>query len=602
MNSIHKLLATTAIMGVIGAAPGCGNSSNRNQIQTPTPTPPAALTIEGEIHDGPVSGGSLYIFDATGIVAALGDAATAEDRAAALDAASPLVSLQRESESGPTYSIEVDGQHADKALFIVFDGADSNDASFGGESLDMLSMVISIAEGETGIANITPHTSLSTQQIVLALDPDGDGAVIDQAEIANVFDGALANTLTVFGRDTHGEEFFADSSPFSEDDGELLTASAEHLAIFLRGANSYSASNIHNVYSVLAADIADGELDGVLDESLELSESLRTLAGKLQSFADAAVQLPDQGLSPSCSASANELHKSCGYEVLDEAFIGAAKCADLGSEETAEECLAELDETRAEAFGECGDIHEARLAMCDELGDAIHDPQFGLNYAEQFVDPRNIGSTVTPNPYFPLVNGNEWVFEGSFEEDGETVTERITITVSDKIKMIDGIACLVVRDVVVIDGELIEDTDDWFAQDNDGNVWYCGEEVKDYETFDGDEPQVPELIAIDGSFKADRDGDEGGILLPADAQVGDVFRQEFSAANAEDAIEILAVNAEESVPAANCDGECLQTRDFSPLDPGVEEHKFYKPGIGKILEIDLESGDRVELIEFSQAQ
>lgn len=166
-------------------------------------------------------------------------------------------------------------------------------------------------------------------------------------------------------------------------------------------------------------------------------------------------------------------------------------------------------------------------------------------------------------------------------------------------KFIDGVTCLVVRNVVEVDGELLEDTDDWFAQDTDGNVWYCGEKVKDYEWFDGDAPAVPELIAIDGSFKAGRDGDEAGMLIPFAPDVGDVHRQEVSFTNAEDAVEILALDASETVPAASCDGTCLVTMDFSPLDPGVEEHKYYAPGIGMILEVDVETGDRVELVEMT---
>ena len=200
------------------------------------------------------------------------------------------------------------------------------------------------------------------------------------------------------------------------------------------------------------------------------------------------------------------------------------------------------------------------------------------------------------NPYFPLVQGAEWVLEGTFEEDGEMVTETITITVTDRIKLIDGVRCLVVSDIVVIDGELIEDTNDWFAQDNDGNVWYCGEEVKDYETFDGDVPAIPELVAIDGAFKAGLNGDEAGILVPFTPVVGDVIRQEVSFANAEDVIEILALDGDESVPAADCNNNCLVTFDFSPLDPEAQENKYYVPGVGKILEIDLETGDRFELI------
>ena len=89
------------------------------------------------------------------------------------------------------------------------------------------------------------------------------------------------------------------------------------------------------------------------------------------------------------------------------------------------------------------------------------------------------------------------------------------------------------------------------------------------------------------------------MLLPFDPQPGDVIRQEFAQTDAEDVIEILAVDATEAAPGGACAGNCLLTRDFTPLEPGVEENKYYLPGIGLIVEVDLETGDRVELVSFT---
>ncbi len=299
-----------------------------------------------------------------------------------------------------------------------------------------------------------------------------------------------------------------------------------------------------------------------------------------------------------CAASARFAALACEYSVRDDFHTQRAICLDSDGANL-EDCMADAGDNAAEAREECAGINEGRFTLCTQVNNAAHEPEYGEEFADNFVDPTQIGVSITPNPYFPLTAGNRWVYEGSFEEDGEEITERITITVEPEVKLIAGIQCIVVRDVVVIDGQLIEDTDDWFAQDIDGNVWYCGEEVKDYETFDDDQPALPELISDDGSFKAGRDGDEGGILLPFAPAVGDLFRQELSIANAEDVIEILAIDASEASPAASCTNECLQTFDFSPLDPEAQEHKFYAPGIGKILEVDLIEGTRVELIEFT---
>lgn len=299
-----------------------------------------------------------------------------------------------------------------------------------------------------------------------------------------------------------------------------------------------------------------------------------------------------------CSASTRYSNLACQFAAKDDLFTDRAKCMDSPGMDL-ETCLDDVDESFEEVLEECADIFYAQLEVCDATDDASHNPDFGPEYAGNFIDPLEIGISETPNTYLPLVQGNVWIFEGTFEEDGEQITETVTVTVTDKIKLIDGIHCLVVNDVVTVDGELVEDTDDWFAQDINGNVWYCGEEAKDYEIFEEDVPPLPELISDDGSFKAGRDGDKGGILLPNMPVIGDIFRQELSIGNAEDIIEIIGLEGDETSPFANCDGQCLVTRDFSPLDPDAEENKYYAPGIGLIVEINLEDDERVELIEFT---
>lgn len=299
-----------------------------------------------------------------------------------------------------------------------------------------------------------------------------------------------------------------------------------------------------------------------------------------------------------CSSAATASNLACHFAARDDLFVARAICMDTPAADLAG-CLDDSVTDYELVLEECSDMLAAQVEVCELTADAAHLPAFGAAFAADFVDPLQVGISVEPNPWFPLVQGNRWVYEGTFEEDGEMITETITVTVLNETKLIDGITCVVVRDVVEVDGELLEDTDDWFAQDVNGNVWYCGEEVKDYEWFDGDEPPLPELISDDGSFKAGRDGDKGGILLPQSPVVGDLFRQELSVGNAEDIIEILATDGDENAVAAGCNNACLVTRDFSPLDPGAEENKYYAPDIGLILEIDIESGDRVELIEFT---
>ena len=291
---------------------------------------------------------------------------------------------------------------------------------------------------------------------------------------------------------------------------------------------------------------------------------------------------------PSCSASAHTQRLACEFDLRDDFFTESASCLDVETQEA--DCFSEAELEYDEGLEECGEVLEARLDLCESLDDATHDPEFGPDHADNFVDPREIGSTIAPNPWFALVPGNRWVYEG---ED-----EIIEVVVTNDTKLIDGITCIVVVDTALEDDVAVEITDDWFAQDLAGNVRYCGEISENFEEFDGDETEEPELVDIDRSWKAGREGAEAGILLPFDPQVGDVFRQEFAQTDAEDAIEILAIDATEATAGGSCAGTCLMTRDFTPLEPGEEENKFYAPGVGLIVEVDLETNERVELIEF----
>ena len=293
-------------------------------------------------------------------------------------------------------------------------------------------------------------------------------------------------------------------------------------------------------------------------------------------------------LAGHCNAQATAARHTCGLEAYEDYWIARGNCFDLLTRDERNPCAEAAVEERDEILIECEDRLEARQEVCTLLGGGPYRPDFD---PANFVNPNDIGGSVTPNPYFALVVGNTWAYAGS----GETVT----VTVTDKTKSIAGVTCRVVNDVVREDGVVIEDTDDWYAQHLNGDVWYCGELARDFETFEGDDPEEPELVEIEGSFKAGRDSARPGILLLADPQVGDAYRQEMALGEAEDVAEVISITGTESVLAAACSSTCLVTRDFSPLEPGVEENKYYVPGIGLILEVDLEEGDRLELQLFT---
>ena len=176
------------------------------------------------------------------------------------------------------------------------------------------------------------------------------------------------------------------------------------------------------------------------------------------------------------------------------------------------------------------------------------------------------------NQYLPLVPGTTLVYEGE-TEDGK---EKIEVEVTHETEEILGVTCIVVRDRVWVDGELVEDTFDWFAQDKDGNVWYFGEDSKEYE--DG------EFVGTEGSWEAGVDGAKPGIIMKANPQVGDAYRQEYYEGEAEDMAEVLSLNESASVPYGSF-GNCLKTQEWTPLESDVVENKYDSSGLSVGMEI-----------------
>jgi len=204
------------------------------------------------------------------------------------------------------------------------------------------------------------------------------------------------------------------------------------------------------------------------------------------------------------------------------------------------------------------------------------------------LDPAGFSADVT-NRWFPLDPGTRWTYR-EITEDGEEV--RVVVTATAAIHQVAaGVTARVVRDTVTLDGEIIEDTLDWYAQDADGTVWYVGEDTAEFE--DG------KLTTREGSFEAGVDGAQGGVIMPASPEVGMTYRQEYYAGEAEDRGEVLALDQRASVPAGDYDG-LLQTADTTPLEPAVLEHKYYAHDVGLVLTLDKEGGGREELLSVTR--
>jgi len=215
----------------------------------------------------------------------------------------------------------------------------------------------------------------------------------------------------------------------------------------------------------------------------------------------------------------------------------------------------------------------------------VVDPGDGGVY-ERTLDPADFVDVVD-NPYMPLAVGSTWTYEG--ESDGEV--ETVVVEVLDERRDIGGISATVVRDTVTVAGELAEDTYDWFAQDAEGNVWYLGEDVRDFENG--------QVVSTDGSFEAGVGAAQPGIVMLADPQVGDAYRQEFDPGNAEDLAEVLERGGSQTVAGGSYD-DVLVTEDWNPLAPDTIENKVYAPGVGLVFEEKVAGGSgQIELISFA---
>ncbi len=188
---------------------------------------------------------------------------------------------------------------------------------------------------------------------------------------------------------------------------------------------------------------------------------------------------------------------------------------------------------------------------------------------ETSVDPANLDPALfvsrVDNPLFPLTPGTTSVYGGD---------EDVVVETTERTRTIQGITATVVRDRVFEDGVLVEDTEDWFAQDVEGNVWYLGEDVKDFD-------EEGNVVSTGGSFEAGVNGAQPGIQMPATPQVGQIYSQEMAPGVAEDMSENLATNETVETAVGTFTG-CLKRKEFNPLEPGKEEEKWFCPGIGLV--------------------
>ena len=224
------------------------------------------------------------------------------------------------------------------------------------------------------------------------------------------------------------------------------------------------------------------------------------------------------------------------------------------------------------------------LSGCGD-DEAKNDAAPGAGAYDPMIDPAEFSSSTTiDNPFMPWVPGMELTY---VEDEVDTVR----VVVTEDTKTIMGVECVVVHDELTDeDGVVVEDTYDWYAQDEFGNVWYFGEDTVEYDDAGNPDPA--------GSWEAGVDGALPGIVMPADAVPGEPYRQEFYEGEAEDWGQILEVDVDVAVLAGDY-GECLITKDWSGLEPDVVENKWYCFGVGNVKAEVVEGGTGLEELKVA---
>jgi hypothetical protein len=189
------------------------------------------------------------------------------------------------------------------------------------------------------------------------------------------------------------------------------------------------------------------------------------------------------------------------------------------------------------------------------------------------INPAEFTTTID-NKYFPMKPGTTFLYEGGQESDRMSVTHHT--------KNVMGVQCVVVDDRGFEDGKLIEKTYDWFAQDKEGNVWYFGEDTKEYDNG--------KVVSTKGSWEAGVDGAKPGIIMQANPKVGQSYRQEYYKGEAEDMAKVQSLDQSVRVPYGSFD-HVLLTKEWTPLEPSYAEQKYYASGVGQV------SGGGLELVD-----
>ena len=182
------------------------------------------------------------------------------------------------------------------------------------------------------------------------------------------------------------------------------------------------------------------------------------------------------------------------------------------------------------------------------------------------------------NPWFPLKPGTRWTYRGS--DSGDRTRDVVIATY--RTRVIDGVTCRAVFDRVWTNGRLGERTMDFYAQTRRGTVWYFAERTAEI----GPRGHV---TSREGSFRSGVDGAEAGVFMAVHPHRGPSYFQEFYRGHAMDIFTVARRGAHVAVPFVRSD-HALLTRETTPLEPGVVDHKYYIRDIGSVREVTVKGG------------
>ncbi len=243
------------------------------------------------------------------------------------------------------------------------------------------------------------------------------------------------------------------------------------------------------------------------------------------------------------------------------------------------------------ALGGCGSSGDATATGAEPAGaasgNAANPAPIHGTYSPK-IEPAKFVARID-NPLLPFKPGTTLRYRG-VAENGKT-PQLDTETVTRRTKRIMGVECTVVRDTVSSRGRPVERTDDWYAQDRRGNVWYFGEDARDF--------QNGRFVKASDSWQAGVDGAQPGVIMEAHPKPGDAYRQEYYPGHAVDQAKVLG-HAAVRVPFGSF-SKSLVTVERSALEPGIRERKYNVAGIGVVAERVIKGNhERFELIGLTR--